>query len=137
MQYLAIKRRVSRILHRISDIYSSPGTATLVALVLIAFGVFLAVNGFPAKWQMGFATVAESVTLVMLFVIQHTQSRQQIALQLKLDELIRTSPAADDLLVQIERAEEAELVEREQGQIAHHESLRESGDSDIPDEETT
>ncbi len=74
----------------------------------------------------GFSTIAESFTLVMLFAIQHTQSRQQIALQLKLNELIRTSPHADDLLVLIELAEDAELLEREQGQVDHHEQLRDA-----------
>jgi low affinity Fe/Cu permease len=64
------------------------------------------------------------VTLVMLFVIQHTQSRHQLALQLKLDELIRTSPAADDQVVRIEAADVDELDERSRGQQALHESLR-------------
>ena len=62
----------------------------------------------------------------MLFVIQHTQYRHQIALQLKLDELILSSPHADDHLVHIEFADEAELIARELGEIAHHESLRET-----------
>jgi low affinity Fe/Cu permease len=136
MERSAIKGgRVSRILHWIDEITSRPGAAMLVIAVLIVFDVLLAINGFSGRWQMGFATVAESITLVMLFVIQHTQSRQQVALQLKLDELIRASPVADDLLVHIELAEDAELTEREQGQIAHHESLRESGDTEIPGDE--
>ena len=66
----------------------------------------------------------------MLFVIQHTQSRQQMVLQLKLDELIRTSPNADDLLVHLEKAEDAELIEREESQVAHHEALREPSDNE-------
>jgi len=48
---------------------------------------------------------------------------------LKLDELIRSSPEADDLLVHIERAPDEEINEREQDQIAHHEALRDD-DSD-------
>jgi low affinity Fe/Cu permease len=49
-----------------------------------------------------------------------------MVLQLKLDELIRTSPNADDLLVHLEGADDAELIEREESQVAHHESLRET-----------
>jgi low affinity Fe/Cu permease len=60
----------------------------------------------------------------MLFVIQHTQGRHQKVLQLKLDELIRTSPEADDLLVHLEVAPDEELLDREQQQVAHHEALR-------------
>jgi low affinity Fe/Cu permease len=73
---------------------------------------------------MGFATVSNAVVIMLLFALKHTQDRQQTALQLKLDELIRSSPAADDHLVQIERAEEKELVERVRDQIEVHESLR-------------
>ena len=72
-----------------------------------------------------FSAIAEVITLVMLFVIQHTQSRHQLVLQLKLDELIRSSPQADDRAVKLEVATDEELSEREQDQLAHHESLRE------------
>jgi len=66
------------------------------------------------------------ITLIMLFVIQHTQSRHQLVLQLKLDELIRASPQADDRVVKLEIAPDDELAKREQEQLAHHESLRET-----------
>ena len=46
--------------------------------------------------------------------------------QLKLDELIRTSPA-DDLFMHLEAGEDDELIERESDQIALHDTLRESG----------
>jgi hypothetical protein len=47
-----------------------------------------------------------------------------------LDELIRSSPLADDHLVHIEVAEDVELIERETAQAAHHLSIRE-GDGTI------
>jgi len=61
----------------------------------------------------------------MLFVVQHTQGRNYLILQLKLDELIRSSPVADDLLVRLEVADDSEINDREQDQLAHHESVRE------------
>ncbi len=130
MERTSLLRWFSRVLHWIGGFTSRSGVAASVAVAMIVFIVVMAVAGFPGRWQTGFSTTAESFTLVMLFVIQHTQWRQQVALQLKLDELIRTSPHADDLLVHIERAQDDELIEREQGQIAHHESLRESPDTD-------
>ncbi len=135
MEHSAIQRRISRILQWVDEITSRAGAAALVAFVLFSFIIALAIVGFPGNWEAGFSTVASSITLVMLFVIQHTQSRHQVALQLKLDELIRTSPDADDLLVHIEFAEDAELIEREHDQIAHHESLRESDEDDANDAE--
>lgn len=130
MKTAAVESRISAALHWVGDVTSRAGAAALVAIVLLVFVVVLVVAGFPGSWMTGFATAASFITLVMLFVIQHTQSRQQIALQLKLDELIRTSPQADDHLVHIELAPEAELDQREQEQIDHHESLREPGGRD-------
>jgi low affinity Fe/Cu permease len=128
MQHPTVERRISSILHGVGDMTSRAGTAAIVAVVLVVFATTLAIEGFPGNWEVGFTTASSCVALVMLFVIQHTQSRQQIALQLKLDELIRTSPRADDHLVHIEVADDEELLEREQGQIAHHERLREPDD---------
>ena len=85
----------------------------------------LAVEHFPGRWETGFSTVAAAITLIMVFAIQHTQSRQQKVTQLKLDELIRALPRADDLLVHIEAADDQELVERELDQLEHHTAIRE------------
>ncbi|HEV3187497.1 MAG TPA: low affinity iron permease family protein [Acidimicrobiales bacterium] len=126
MESSAIPQRFSRALHWVGDLTSRASAAVVATVALLIFILVSAIGGFPGKWQMVFSTVANSITLVMLFVIQHTQSRQQTALQLKLDELIRASPNADDLLVHIEKAEDAELIQREESQVAHHESLRES-----------
>lgn len=126
MEHSTLQRRISRVIQWVDEVTSRSGAAATVVLVLTGFLILLAIVGFPSGWQTGFATTTEAISLIMLFVIQHTQSRQQIALQLKLDELIRTSPHADDHLVHIEVAEDSELIEREQGQIAHHEAIRES-----------
>jgi low affinity Fe/Cu permease len=125
MESSAIPQRFSRALHWVGELTSRASAAVVATVVLLIFILVSTINGFPGKWQMVFSTVANSITLVMLFVIQHTQSRQQKVLQLKLDELIRTSPNADDLLVQLEKAEDSELIEREESQVAHHEALRE------------
>ena len=130
MEHSPSQERISRILHWVGELTSRAGAAAFVAVIMLAFILALGIAGFPGNWEVGFATVSSTITLVMLFVIQHTQSRQQIALQLKLDELIRSSPHADDLLVKIEKSEDAELIDREQESVAHHESLRESPTND-------
>jgi low affinity Fe/Cu permease len=130
MESSAIPQRFSRALHWVGELTSRASAAVVATVVLLTFILVSTINGFPGKWQIVFATVANSITLVMLFVIQHTQSRQQLVLQLKLDELIRTSPVADDLLVQLEKADDSELIEREESQVAHHEALRETNGAD-------
>lgn len=126
----ALRQWMSRVFQRLDQLMSHVATAAAVSVILLIFIVSLAFNGFPSKWQMGFATVSNAIVIMLLFALKHTQDRQQTALQLKLDELIRSSPAADDHLVQIERAEEKELVDRVRDQIVVHESLRNEGNAD-------
>jgi len=123
----SLRQWMSRAFQRLDEVISHVATATAVSVVLIVFIVSLALNGFPSKWQMGFSTVSNAIVIMLLFALKHTQDRQQTALQLKLDELIRSSPAADDHLVKIERAEEKELVDRVRDQSVVHESLRNEG----------
>ncbi len=125
MKWPKPQRRVSRFLHWIGELTSRTSAAVVAFLAVLVFALVLALDGFPPNWEAGFSAASAAVTLVMLFVIQHTQSRHQLALQLKLDELIRTSPAADDQLVRIEAADVEELDERAREQQILHESLRE------------
>jgi low affinity Fe/Cu permease len=127
MEHSTFPQWISRILHWIGEMTARSGVAAIVAIVVVGFAVVLSVQGFPERWEESFSTAATAITLIMLFVIQHTQSRQQVATQLKLDELIRTTPEADPMLVKIEKAKDEEIIEREKDHIDQHESLREPG----------
>ena len=99
----------SRALHRLGEFtaYAASGVAVAVALVSW-FAVGLA-TGFPGWWEVALTTTGTSVTLVMVFAIHHTQSRQEVAIQRKLDELLRALPQADNRLIAAEDAPDDEL----------------------------
>jgi low affinity Fe/Cu permease len=59
---------------------------------------------FPSHWVAAFEVSVSAVTLMMVFVIQHTQGREQAATQRKLDELIRALPGADESFMMLEEA---------------------------------
>ncbi len=124
MSIISRRRRLSRGLHWIGDMTSRAGASLLATVVIIVFAVALTLDHFPMNWETTFSAITSAVTLVMLFVVQHTQSRHQMALQLKLDELIRTSPVADDQLVHIEIADDAEIDDLKRSQQALHEAIR-------------
>jgi low affinity Fe/Cu permease len=126
------RRRISRFLHLIGEATSRASTAGLVTLAVVGFLVLLAVNGFPIRWEDAFSVAASAITLVMVFVIQHTQSRQQVATQLKLDELIRAVPRADDLLIHVEAADDDELIAMVKEGIEEHSAIREASSEDVP-----
>ncbi|TFD47113.1 hypothetical protein E3T33_03530 [Cryobacterium sp. TMT1-2-1] len=98
------RRWRSRLLHQVGDATSLAtvglAVASLTALWL-AVGFFFA---FPSWWNNVLYSVTSSITLVMVFVIQHTQARQQAATQRKLDEMVRALPAANNRLIAVEEA---------------------------------
>jgi low affinity Fe/Cu permease len=90
----------------------------VVVLLLAAVVAGIALR-FTSGWLTGFETGTSVVTLMMLFVIQHTQSREQAATQRKLDELLRASPEAESGLMMLEEASDEVMrdVEMDQREI--------------------
>jgi low affinity Fe/Cu permease len=102
----------SRTLHRLGELSAHAGAGLVAALaVLVWLAIGLALD-FPGWWETVLYATSSSVTLVMVFAIQHTQTRQQSATQRKLDELLRAQPAADDSLIAVEEATDGELQAR-------------------------
>ena len=80
-----------------------------VACTLAGWAVLGIATGFPSWWQITLYSTTSAVTVVMVFAIQHTQHRQQLVTQRKLDELLRSQPEADDRMIAAETATDAEL----------------------------
>ncbi len=100
----------SRLVHRLGE-YTAHATAGLLAAASIGGWLIVGgVLGFPGWWDNVLFIVSSSVTLVMVFAIQHTQARQESAVQRKLDELLRALPHADRRLIAVEQASDAELA---------------------------
>ena len=65
--------------------------------------------GFSDTWQCVINTGTTIVTFLMVFLIQATQNRDTLALQLKLDELIRATKNASNQIAGIEEASDEEI----------------------------
>lgn len=128
------RQRLSRFLHWIGDGTSRASTASLVMVLVVGILIVLALGRFSSAWESAFSVGSSAILLVMVFVIQHTQSRQQVATQLKLDELIRAAPRADDLLIHVESADDSELIAMDQEGIDQHSAIRQTDDDeDMPE----
>jgi low affinity Fe/Cu permease len=123
----------SRLLHAVDALTTRAGVAVIVALAVVATWVVVLVDHFDEEIQLAFATVCSGITVTMVFVIQHTQRRAQQATQLKLDELIRSLPQADDRVVKVEASSDAELDELEGRVVEHHRAQR--ADNPTPDDD--
>jgi low affinity Fe/Cu permease len=121
-------RSASRAVHRVNDLTTRPFMAIGVAVAVVTMWILIAVTGFDETLQFAFATVCAGITVTMVFVLQHTQRRAQAALQLKLDELVRAVPQADDHLIGVEASSDDELLDREQHHRDHHAAIRQDDD---------
>ena len=87
-------------------------------LLATAIVVFWAVTGpifhYSDTWQLIINTGTTIVTFLMVFLIQNTQNRDTLALQLKLDELIVANSKAHNSVVGIEDAPDETLEAEKQ-----------------------
>jgi low affinity Fe/Cu permease len=65
-----------------------------------------AVRGWDDWWQLFCTTLLTVTTWLLLILVQHTQDTNQVAMQRKLDELIRATERARNELIGVEHAEE-------------------------------
>lgn len=115
---------VSKVFYRIDHYSSLPAVGIAGVLLVIVFLVVGAVLGFPDRWAVAFEVSVATVTLVMVFTIQHTQGREQAATQRKLDELLRAIPGAAASLMMLEEApKEAILGVEEEQRVVRSESV--------------
>ena len=98
-----------RIADATGSVVGSPWTFTatvgLTALWLLLGPVFK----FSDTWQLTMNTAASQVTFLIAFLLQNTQNRDPRALQLKLDELIRSTTGARPQLIQLEGLDDDQL----------------------------
>ncbi|HXI84308.1 MAG TPA: low affinity iron permease family protein [Verrucomicrobiae bacterium] len=88
----------SRIARRASRAMGQPHTFVAAILVIVLWATLGPVFHFSDTWQLIINTGTTIVTFLMVFLIQNTQNRDSDAIQVKLDELIRTSKAHNALL---------------------------------------
>lgn len=84
----------------------------LVATILvIAWAVSGPIAHWSDTWQLVMNTLSSAVTLLMVFVIQGSQNRDTDMLNAKLNEIIRSLPAARKEFLNLEDLSETQLRE--------------------------
>jgi low affinity Fe/Cu permease len=107
-------KRISIFFNRFSTVVTKAAgrpVATILAFVIILiWAVTGPVFDYSTTWQLVINTTTTIITFLMVFIIQQSQNKDTIALQLKLNELIACNERASNRLVDIEDLTEEELV---------------------------
>jgi low affinity Fe/Cu permease len=114
-----------------------PVAFLMAVSVILAWAVTGPIFHFSDTWQLVINTGTTVITFLMVFLIQNTQNRDTQAIQLKLDELIRSHEGAHTALCDLEELSESELERFHKLYLRIAEEAREhlrSGraDTDVP-----
>jgi low affinity Fe/Cu permease len=108
--------------------FTGRGAAFAIALALVVLWIATGpLFHYSNTWQLVVNTGTTVVTFLMVFLIQRTQSKEALAMQLKLNEIVAALEGASNRLVSIEDISEKELVALH----AHYAKLAEMAKRDI------
>ena len=123
----------TRIAKGTSRFAGRPLTFFVVVLLVLAWAISGPVFGYSDSWQLTINTATTIVTFLMVFLIQATQNRDAEAIQIKLDEIIRSQATAHNALLDLEELEEEDLLKMRANYLALAEKARQRlkrGESD-------
>lgn len=87
-----------------------PAASIIAFLLILIWGLCGPLFDFSDTWQLVINTSTTIITFLMVFIIQQSQNKDTLALQLKLNELIACQQSASNRLIDIEDLTEDELV---------------------------
>lgn len=100
--------------------------------IVILWGICGPIFHYSEKWQLVINTSTTIITFLMVFLIQKSQNKDSLAIQLKLNELVASHEFASNRLVNVENMTEEDLrviqkyYSNLSGLTKHEESLQQS-----------
>ena len=94
---------------KVTKITGKPIMFIIAFLAIIVWAVTGPIFNFSDTWQLIINTSTTIITFLMVFVIQQSQNKDTIALQLKLNELIASNELSSNRLIDIEDLSGEEL----------------------------
>jgi low affinity Fe/Cu permease len=108
-----MKEQSRNVLERASERVSvATGRSGAFALACAAVVVWMLSGpffGFSDTWQLVINTGTTIVTFLMVFLIQRSQNKESLAVQLKLNEIVAAISGASNRLIDVEKLSESEL----------------------------
>jgi low affinity Fe/Cu permease len=116
----------SRFAHETARLSGKPVTFIVAALAVLVWAATGPVFQYSDTWQLVINTSTTIITFLMVFLIQNTQNRDTMALQVKLAELIIAVQGAQNRLATAEDLSEDELERLHKDYCSKADSARET-----------
>jgi low affinity Fe/Cu permease len=104
-----VSRAFSAAANQVAKAMGKPAAFVAAALIVVVWAGFGPVFHYSDTWQLVINTGTTIVTFLMVFLIQNSQNRDNAAIQVKLDELIRAS-AAKNVFMGIEQLTDDQIA---------------------------
>jgi low affinity Fe/Cu permease len=101
--------KFERIANKTTRIAGSSTAFLLAVILILIWGITGPLFHFSDTWQLVINTGTTIITFLMVFIIQQSQNKDSMALQLKLNELIASNEAASNRLIDVEDLTQEEL----------------------------
>jgi low affinity Fe/Cu permease len=121
----------TRFSSQVAKLAGKPVTFMLAALTIVVWGITGPIFHYSDTWQLVINTGTTIVTFLMVFLIQNTQNRDSVALQLKLDELIHVTTKARNELMEAEDLDEKDLLQKKQEMVKFAHEVEHEGDAEV------
>jgi low affinity Fe/Cu permease len=103
-----VSRAFSAAANQVAKAAGRPVSFVTAMFVVIVWAAFGPIFHYSDTWQLVINTGTTIITFLMVFLIQNAQNRDNAAIQVKLDELIRTG-AAKNFFIGIEQLTEDQI----------------------------
>jgi len=104
-----VSRLFSSFAHTAARVAGSPAAFLLATTFIVVWAFTGPAFGYSDTWQLVINTATTIITFLMVFLIQNTQNRDSLALQVKLAELIIAMKGAENRIATVEDLSEEEL----------------------------
>jgi low affinity Fe/Cu permease len=99
----------TRFTSTVSTILGRPWIFTTALVVLTAWACSGPLLGFSDTWQLIINTSTTIITFLMVFIIQNTQNRDNLAMNIKLDTIMKKLHINEDVLIEAEEESDKKL----------------------------